>query len=425
MRKSRLGASAAAAIAELQPSDVVIVGHLEPRLLLEEICRQAERLAGLTLIVWPFTVDPPYLRPEVAGHFRILTLAGTHGFGKRIAAGTAEYLPIHMSQITQRRMGDAQPTAVLLHLSAREADGRYSCGYMADYVHSYAHPTTRLVLGEANAAMPASSGPNRFGPEDLDFVVGADEEIVYAGHADDGELPHETALAAHVASIMPDRATFEIGSTRLANAIVRALRGRRGLGFHSGVLSPAVLELMDAGVITNEHKPINTGVSVTATLHGDPAQLRTAATRRDIEVWPNSYTHDVKVIAQIPGFVAINSALQVDLYGQVYSEVVGGRVLGAAGGQADFMRGAARAPGGFSVIALAATTTDGRRSRIVAGPGPGDVVSGPATDVDFVVTEHGVAALRGKTLRQRMEALCAVAAPQFRETLQESIAQRL
>ena len=410
--------SAEAAIARIEPNDTIIIGHMEPVILLRELCRQADRLQGLRLIVWPYSADPPYLAEHVIDKFRIYALAGTHGFSKYFRSGQVDYLPAHVTQITSRRLGEMTPTVALVHVAPADAKHEFSFGIMADYVRSYVHPDTRLVLAEANRKMPRTHGPNSVEESALDCIVSTDIPISWGASHAFAPDPVEFKLAEQVSEVVPDRATIQIGSSSLANVILRGLGSKRDLGFHSGSMTSAVMELIDAGTITNIAKPINRGISVTATLHGDAGFCEAVGRRSDNEVWPNEYTHDVRRIAQIPAFFSINSALQVDIAGQVYAEMIGGRLLGTTGGQGDFMRGAAHSEGGASIIALPSTTKDGRRSKITKHPQQGDLVTTPSTDVDFVITEHGIACLRGKSLRERMKALARIAAPAFRGELE-------
>ena len=228
--------------------------------------------------------------------------------------------------------------------------------------------------------------------------------------------PVDRAIAEHVARLIPDRATIELGLGAIPEAVAGALGGKRGLGVHSGAIGDGIAALMAAGVVDNKHKEIDAGVTVGTMLMGTRRLYRFADRNPAIRLRATSYTHDAVVLGNFQRFVAINGALEVDLTGQVNAETAGGRHIGVVGGQMDFVRAANRAREGHSIIALQSTNRDRRRSRIVARLVDG-VVTTPRAEADLVVTEHGIAKLRGRTLAERARALIQVADPTFRAEL--------
>ncbi|HXY98926.1 MAG TPA: acetyl-CoA hydrolase/transferase C-terminal domain-containing protein, partial [Stellaceae bacterium] len=233
----------------------------------------------------------------------------------------------------------------------------------------------------------------------------------------------ETAIARHVAALVPDGATIELGIGALPDAILATPTGHRDLGVHSGMLGDGVVALAEAGALTNARKPIDRGVSIGGLLFGTRRLFDFAHRNRALRLMPPAYTHGHEVLRHLPDFVAINSAIEADLTGQVNGETLAGAYLGAVGGQVDFLRGANAAPRGRSIIALPATAKGGSASRIVASLADA-VVTSLRADMDAIVTEHGVAELRGLSLSQRARRMIAIAAPQFREGL-ERAAHRL
>jgi acetyl-CoA hydrolase len=233
----------------------------------------------------------------------------------------------------------------------------------------------------------------------------------------------DEAIAAHVAALVPDGATMQFGVGGTPDAVLAALGDKHDLGVHSGLISDAVLDLVEAGVVTNARKPIDAGLTVTGVIVGSERLYRWADRNPHLLMRPASYTHNPQVLSSFDRFFAINAAIEVDLGGQINAEMVNGTYVGAVGGHGAFARAGAAAPQGRSIIALASTAAGGAISRIVGRLGDA-VTTTPRADADLVVTEHGVADLRGATLRQRAERLIAVADPAHREALQGDLAAR-
>src|SRR5215469_15609490 len=219
-----------------------------------------------------------------------------------------------------------------------------------------------------------------------------------------------------VARLIPDQATIELGLGAIPETVTHALGCKRGLGVHSGAIGDGIADLMEAGIVDNRHKEIDTGTTVATMLMGTRRLYRFADRNPSIHIRATSYTHDALVLGNFRRFVAINGALEVDMTGQVNAETIAGRHVGLVGGQMDFVRAANRAPEGRSIIALQSTNRDRTRSRIVARLADG-VVTTPRAEADLVVTEYGIAELRGRTLAERAHALIAVADPNFRSAL--------
>jgi acyl-CoA hydrolase len=226
----------------------------------------------------------------------------------------------------------------------------------------------------------------------------------------------ERAVAETVARLVPDRATLQLGIGGIPDALPGALRDKRGLGLHCGIIGDGAVDLVEAGIVDNRHKEIDPGMTVAMMLVGTERLYRWADRNPRLSVRRPSYTHDAATLAQLRRLIAINSAIEIDLTGQVNAETVDGRHLGFVGGQVDYARAALRAPEGRSILALPSTTRDGKRSRIVARLADG-VVTTARSDADTVVTEHGIAELAGLTVAERARALIAIAAPAFRAPL--------
>jgi acyl-CoA hydrolase len=296
-----------------------------------------------------------------------------------------------------------------LHLSPPDAAGRCSVGIAADFTAT-AFAAAKTRIGLINRAMPTTRG-HTIAYGDLDAVVEIDVPLLEltTGAADD---PQTATLAAHVAAWVRDGDTVQIGLGNLPTVILHGLRDRRNLRFHSGMVAGPVADLLDAGAIAADGDAIVTGVAF-----GDQAFYRRIAAEDRVRFAPVTETHRFAVLAAIPNFIAINSALSVDLFGQCNTEMIGPRQISGSGGVTDFIRGAQASSGGRAIIALPATAKDGTLSRIVATHADGSVISNPRVDAPIVVTEYGSADLRGTDIATRAKALIAIAAPQFRDEL--------
>lgn len=329
--------------------------------------------------------------------------------------GQLDVVPEGVSRVPQYLRDALIPNDLLLLRATRTADGRLASGLVNDYVPAALESATRI-------AVQLVEDPVLPGAPMLDRV-----DVVVERTAPTPQLPPsrpraaDEQIAAHVAGLVEDGNTVQLGIGSLATSIARALaRVRRDLGVHTGLIDDAVLDLIDSGAVTNAGKPEDEGRSVTPIVMGSARLYRRVAQRDDIVMRPVDHTNDASVIGRIDGFIAINSALQVDLLGQVNAEVIGGVRRGAVGGQREFFAGARHSRGGLAVTVLRSTAVGGRVSTIVPRLEDG-VVTVPAGEVDVVVTEHGTADLRGATTLERARRLAEVAHPDFRRDLLERL----
>ena len=232
-------------------------------------------------------------------------------------------------------------------------------------------------------------------------------------------LKREKGVAQNVMELIPDGACIQLGLGAIPDMIQRFMMDKKEIGVHSGMLTDGIIDLIEGGVVTNTRKPFDHGVSITAGLMGTKVLYRYADNNPKISVESIEYTHNIDILGQIPDFMGINSAIEVDLHGQINAESLGADQISGVGGQLDFVRAAEHAPGGKSIIAMTATSPNGKHSRIVARPRPGTTITTPRHDAQFVVTEYGHVDLRGKTLKQRARALLEIAHPDFRDGIRE------
>lgn len=386
-------------------------GAGEPTSIAERLLEQRHDIGRFNVLLGTTYTD--LVRPEHTDVVRFLGF-GVVGAGKRLAAhGAFDIYPANLSQLPSL-LAAGSPKVDILVLQVSEADehGWHTLGAVNGYVH-YAIAQARVVIAEVNARAPVAASRTKFRSEDFTALVHVDRPLVEV--TDREPTVTDVAIGAHVAGLIPDRAVLQLGIGGVPSAVAAALLDRRHLGLHSGVIGDRVLDLIESGAVDNAYKEIDTGRSVTGVLAGSRRLYQRADRRADLRIEPVDYTHSPAVLGQIRRFVAINSALEVDLTGQVGAEVVGTRYVSTIGGQADFARAASASEGGCSIIALPARTSRGE-PRIVPTLRSG-VVSTPRADVDTVVTEYGVAHLRGRSIRDRVHALAEVAHPDDRDDL--------
>ncbi|HEY8357464.1 MAG TPA: acetyl-CoA hydrolase/transferase C-terminal domain-containing protein [Ramlibacter sp.] len=382
----------------------------EPLTLTEKLVQQRAAFSGAGIFFG--SGFSRTFQPEHADHLRFKGIGGVGTLRKLAAAGKLDPVPCHISSVAGLiARGEIRADVVMLQVSPANERGEHSFGLVNDYVRA-AVMKARVVIAEVNALVPWTPCDQPLRSDEITVAVHAERAPLELPTASFGEL--ERRIAAHLADLIPDRATLQVGIGAVPEAIVAMLADRRELGIHSGMIGDSVVDLMERGVITNAHKSIDPGVTISGVLFGTQRLYRFAHRNPDIRLCPTSYTHDLATVSKVRNLVSINSALEVDLTGQVNAEAIGSDHIGAVGGQVDFVRGAGVSTGGVSIIALPSTGKTGD-SKIVSR------LSGPVTtarsDVDVVATEHGVARLRGLGLRERVRALATIAAPEHREAL--------
>lgn len=397
----------------IEPGSLVLIGQgtAEPRSLTRELVRRRHEFPGPRLFLGAVFSDT--FVPTGTDGIAFSSYGAIGKAGALAAAGRLDVLPVPYSSLPGLFSKQRQPDAVLISLSRSPAG--LSCGLVNDYVAAAARHG-RTVIAEINAQTPWTYGSAA--PLDLriDRIVECDQAPVELQPVPIGEP--ERRIGEFVAALIPDRATIQIGIGGIPDAILAALGGHRELGIHSGMIGDRVVDLIEAGVVTNAHKSFDRGVTVANCLFGTRKLNGFAQRNPAICVVPISHSHGASNLARLSVFRAVNSALEVDLSGQMNAEQVNGRYVGTVGGQPDFVRGALAAPGGRSIIALPSTANGGATSRIVAAlSGP---VTTPRCDADVIVTDWGIAELRGNTLRERAAAMIAIADPKFREQLERA-----
>ncbi|MGO1501318.1 MAG: acetyl-CoA hydrolase/transferase family protein [Marinobacter sp.] len=395
----------------VQPGDRVVCGQgtAEPCALTERLMHDAPAIESFDVFLGVAFSQTFLTEVDATLCFRSYGAIGT---STEIARrGQLEILPCHYSALYEafdRRSERAD--VVLIQLCGNEITG-FNMGLAHDYV-ARAAAGASTVIAEINPRVPWTTGAELPADISIDIAVEVDREPLELAPASLGLT--EQKIATRVASLIPDGAVLQLGVGSVPEAVLSGLRNHRDLGIHSGVIGDRVMELMEQGVISNGRKSIDQGVSVCGSLFGTRRLYDFVHQNPSVYMRPASYTHALSTMARLNNFIALNSAIEVDLSGQVNAEVANGRLVGAVGGQVDFIRGANASLGGRAIIALPSTAKNGTVSRIV--PTVGNVTCA-RSDVDAIVTEWGVAELRGLGLAARAGRMIEVAAPQFREGL--------
>lgn len=353
-------------------------------------------------------------------HFDYLRLTSYGALGtnaKFALSGDLDLLPCHYSAVPNLIASGRFPIdVVFVQISPPGPDGTHSFGFCNDYL-PVAMARARVVIAEINPNVPWVHQDVAFDHSRVTVAIETDDPIAPYVPVRPGDV--ETRIADHIASRIEDGATLQYGIGGIPPAVLKALTGHRDIGLHSGLVSDEAVDLIEAGVITNARKPVHTGVSVGAVAFGGETFKNFVHANPAFEMHQSTSTHGAATLSRIDNLVSVNSALEVDLYGQVNAEQIGDKYLGAIGGQVDFMHAAATHADGLSIIAMPASLGKSGRSRItdkLAGP----LVTTARTDVDLVITEHGIADLRGKTNDARARALIGIAMPEHRDRLMAS-----
>ena len=408
-------------VRNIKSGDTIYLGDGagEPEVLVEALIANSGHLKDVTIISGHILGKSPYAQKNMKNHFNFFTVLTTSSTKDSVNEGTADYIPVRLFDIPRLfAPGGPWPLDIaLITVSPPDKSGYCSLGVTVNYTLEAAL-NARIVIAEVNKRMPRTLGHCLLHVNQLDFMVPSDRPLLQIAPPQIDE--RAIAIAKHVCQLVPNGATLQFGIGSVPQSLLGLLSDKRKLGIHTGLLSDGVVDLIQRGAVTNMEKPINQGKIVATAMWGTDKLYSWADNNALLEMHPVSYTHDPQVIAQLPNFIAINSAIEVDLTGQVNAESTGGMQISGVGGQADWVGGARLSVGGKSIITLASTAQNEKRSRIVPNLGIGGVVTTPRYDVQYIVTEYGIAELFGKTMRQRAEALIAIAHPDFRDSLRQT-----
>lgn len=389
-----------------------------PKQLVAALIKRAPELYDVEIIHILTVGEENYSAPEMAGHLRVNTQFIGGNVRRAVNEGRADFTPVFLSEVPRLYRSVLKPDVALIHISPPDDHGFCSFGVEV----SVSKPATwaaDTVIAQVNPQMPRTLGDSFIHVSRLSAIVEVDDPIDEVPQSSANNL--EALVGQQIIDLIEDGSTLQLGIGGIPDGVLRALRtaGKRDLGIHSELFSDGVIALVEQGVITNERKSIHAGKIVAGFVLGTHALYKYIDNNPIIELHPTDYVNDPYTIAKNDRMVAVNSALQVDLTGQVCADSIGHRMYSGAGGQVDFIRGAARSIDGKPIIALSSTAKDGTLSRIVPTLNYGAGVVTSRNDVHYVVTEHGIAYLYGKTLRERAEALIGISHPDFRAELRQ------
>jgi len=390
-----------------------------PTPLLDALAARTD-LEGVTL--YHLHLDGPVAvaEPECAGRFRCNSLFTGAALRGAVNDGRADFTPIFLSDIPSLFTSGRVPLdAALMQLSPPDKHGYCTVGTSADTAVAAAQ-SARMIIAEINEQMPRTHGNTLLHISEIAAFTRTSRQL--PSHPPAAPSEAESAIGEHIARLVPDGATLQMGIGAIPDAVLSRLFDKHDLGVHTEMFSDRVVDLAEAGVITNRRKKVHPGRITTSFVSGSKRLYDFVDDNPFVEFYPADHTNDTAVIRKNSNVVAVNSAIEVDLSGQVVADSIGFRMYSGIGGQMDFMRGAALSPGGVPIIALPSTAAGGKVSRIVTALKPGAGVVTTRGHVHWVVTEYGAVDLWGCSLRERAEALVSIAHPDFRAELRREIA---
>ena len=409
--------SAAQAVAGIGSGDQVYVhcAAAAPSVLLDALVARAPDLEDVGVVHLHIEGPGPHLAPDMAKHFRHRALFIGPNARAAVNEGRADYVPVFLSDVPRLFESRALPLdAVFVNATPPDRHGFCSLGTSVEAMHAAIRAATTVIV-QFNSSMPRTLGDSFVHVSDIDLAVEVD--VPPYEHAVGAIGDVERKIGEFVADLVPDGATLQLGIGAIPAATALALRDKRDLGIHTEMFTDAVVDLVEAGVVTGARKERNRGKIVTAFVMGSRRLYEFVHDNPMVEMRPVDFTNDTHVIRSFGRMVAINSAIEVDLTGQVVADSIGHRLYSGVGGQMDFVRGAALASEGRAIIALPSTAAGGTVSRITPSLRAGAGIVTTRAHVRTVVTEWGVAELFGRSTRERAEALISIAHPDFRDAL--------
>lgn len=393
-----------------------------PRTILSALVEFAPNLQNVEICQALSIAPADYVGPEMEGHLRVNSMFISSNIRKAVQEGKADFTPVLLSEFPLLfRNGFLPLDVALIHISPPDAHGYCSFGVEVGLTKSAAE-SAKIIIAEVNQQMPRTLGDSFIHVDRLDHIIPVDYPIPEVHIGEDGHSEIIEKIAGYIAELIPNGATMQMGIGAIPNAVLKYLYQKKDLGLHSELFSNGVIELVNAGVLTSARKTLHRGKIIAGFIIGTQELYDWVDNNPLIELHPIEYVNDPFVIAQNERMVAINSAIEVDLTGQVCADSIGPKLYSGVGGQLDFIYGASRSKGGVPIIALPSTTTlkDGTLiTRIAAMLKQGAGVVTSRNHVRYVVTEYGVADLYGKTIRQRAQQLISIAHPDFRLDLEK------
>ncbi len=386
-----------------------------PRTLLAALAERAPDLHDVEISQVLTIGSLGCVAPEMEGHLRVNSMFISDDVREAVNAGRADFTPVFLSEIARLYRTRLPIDVALIHVSPPDEHGYCSFGIEVGVTKTAAE-VARVVIAEVNPNMPRALGDSFIHVNKLTHIVEVDYDLPEIHMGEPSDI--QTAIARNIAALIEDGSTLQTGIGGIPGAVLGFLDDKRNLGVHTELFSDGIIRLVEQGIINNEAKTLHPGKIIAGFALGTRQLYNFIHDNPIIELHPTEYVNDPYRIAQNDRMVSINSAIEVDLTGQVCADSMGHMFYSGVGGQVDFVRGAARSKGGKPIIALPATARGDSLSRIVPELKPGAGVVTTRNDVHYVVTEYGVADLYGRTIAQRVRALINIAHPRFREELE-------
>ncbi len=390
----------------------------EPLTLVQALVQAKDRLEDVTIYTMMPMGECEYALPEMEGHFKVKTFSVGPGLMEAVNRGRAEYIPCHLSQIPwffRERLIEVD--VALVQLSPPDSHGYCSLGVSASYTQAMLD-NAKTIIAEINEQMPRTLGDALVHLSHVDYVVESTHPLPTIAPPATGAI--EKKIAEFTADLIPDGAAVQVGIGNIPDAILQELTVKKNLSVHTGTFSDGVMALVEAGAVEAKTGEPRSARLTTAELIGTAELYKFCDNNPLVALRPIDYTHNISVLSRIRNLVSVTAGIQIDLMGQVNAEMRGETLVNGVGGQLDFLRGASTSFGGKAVIVLPSTAQRGEVSRIVAKLPAGVSVTVGRADIDYVITEYGVARLKGKSLAERAGELIALAHPRFREELKHA-----
>lgn len=401
----------------------VVTGHAtgEPTVIVDAMVDNYMQYENVEIVHLVAMGNCGYTRPEMKGHLRHNALFVGAGTREAVNDGRADFTPTFFYQVPKLFKTSLPVDVAIIQVSPPDENGNCSFGVSCDFTKPAAD-LAKIVIAQVNNMMPFTYGDNFINIKDIDYIVEVSKPLLELMPPTIGEV--EKAIGEHCASLIEDGSTLQLGIGAIPDAVLLFLKDKKDLGIHSEMFSDGIVDLYSSGAINNSKKSLHPGKMIVTFLMGSKKLYDFVNNNKDVELYPVDYVNDPLTIMKNSRMVSINSALQVDLMGQVCAEAIGLKQFSGVGGQVDYIRGTSMSLDGKAIIAMPSTASKGKLSRIVPFLDHGSCITTSRNDVEYIVTEYGIANLRGKSLKQRAKALINIAHPDFRDELIKEYTQR-
>ncbi len=415
--------TASEAVKHIPSNCRVVTGHAtgEPTVIVDAMVENYLQYENVEIVHLVAMGNCGYTRPEMKGHLRHNALFVGAGTREAVHDGRADFTPTFFYQVPKLFKTKLPVDVAIIQVSPPDENGNCSFGVSCDFTKPAAN-LAKIVIAQVNDQMPMTYGDNFININDIDFIVEVSKPLLELTPPVIGDV--EKAIGEHCASLIEDGSTLQLGIGAIPDAVLLFLKDKKDLGIHSEMFSDGIVDLYNSGAVNNSKKTLHPGKMVVTFLMGSKKLYDFVNNNPVVELYPVDYVNDPLTIMKNNKMVSINSALQVDLMGQVCAEAIGLKQFSGVGGQVDYIRGVSMAEDGKAIIAMPSTAAKGKLSRIVPFLDHGSCVTTSRNDVEYIVTEYGIANLRGKSLKQRAKALISIAHPDFRDELAKEYKER-